>query len=165
MINLSRIKDIQSEKTFGVEKMTENDPKIKALMSMIRTSQYIQDRLKSDLSVYHLNFTEYMVLELLFKEGDQPIQYIGRKLLLASSSITYVIDKLEKKGYVRRVPSSTDRRVIYIQMTNQGKQIREDISPNYVSSVRYLFEDYSVEELAQLTQFLDKIKGQPAVKK
>lgn len=165
MVNLSRIKDIQSEKTFGVEKMTENDPKIKALMSMIRTSQYIQDRLKSDLSVYHLNFTEYMVLELLFKEGDQPIQYIGRKLLLASSSITYVIDKLEKKGYVSRVPSSTDRRVIYIQMTNQGKQIREDISPNYVSSVRYLFEDYSVEELAQLTQFLDKIKGQPAVKK
>ena len=43
------------------------------------------------------------MLELLFHKGDQPLQQIGGKILLASGSMTYVIDKLEKKEYIKRV--------------------------------------------------------------
>ncbi len=44
-----------------------------------------------------MNPTDFSVLELLFHRGRQPIQLIGKKVLITSSSITYVIDKLEKK--------------------------------------------------------------------
>lgn len=44
-----------------------------------------------------LNPTEFAVLELLYHKGRQPLQQIGNKILLASGSITYVIDKLEKE--------------------------------------------------------------------
>lgn len=45
-----------------------------------------------------LNPTEFAVLELLYHKGRQPLQQIGNKILLASGSITYVIDKLEKEA-------------------------------------------------------------------
>lgn len=45
-----------------------------------------------------LNQTEFAVLELLYHKGRQPLQHIGNKILLASGSITYVVDKLEKEG-------------------------------------------------------------------
>lgn len=44
-----------------------------------------------------LNPTEFAVLELLYHKGKQPLQQIGNKILLASGSITYVVDKLEKE--------------------------------------------------------------------
>ncbi|RKJ23881.1 MarR family transcriptional regulator, partial [Butyricicoccus sp. 1XD8-22] len=57
-----------------------------------------------------LNPTEFAVLELLYHKGKQPLQQIGNKILLASGSITYVVDKLEKRGYLNRVSCPTDRR-------------------------------------------------------
>lgn len=70
---------------------------LKALVVLMRASQSVQDVLRKDIKVYGLNTTEFAVLELLYHKGDQPIQHIGKKILLSSGSITYVVDKLEKK--------------------------------------------------------------------
>ena len=56
-----------------------------------------------------LNPTEFAVLELLYHKGRQPLQQIGNKILLASGSITYVIDKLEKRGYLQRLALLQDQ--------------------------------------------------------
>ena len=52
-----------------------------------------------------LNPTEFAVLELLYHKGRQPLQQIGNKILLASGSITYVIDKLEKRLLITSILS------------------------------------------------------------
>ncbi len=49
------------------------------------------------------------------------MQNIGQKLLLANSSMTYVIEKLHQKDYVKRVHDPKDRRTIYIYLTLNGK--------------------------------------------
>ena len=51
-----------------------------------------------------MNPTEFAVLELLYHKGNQPLQQIGDKILLASGSITYVVDKLEKKNFSSEKP-------------------------------------------------------------
>lgn len=66
-----------------------------------------------------MNPTEFAVLELLYHKGQQPLQQIGGKILLASGSITYVVDKLEKKGFLERVACPNDRRVTYAAITTQ----------------------------------------------
>ena len=71
---------------------------LKTLIVFMRASQAVQDILKNDMEKYGVNLTEFAVLELLYHKGDQPIQHIGKKILLASSSITYVVDKLEKRN-------------------------------------------------------------------
>ena len=70
--------------------------KLNAVSVILRASQSIQDVIRKDAARYELNPTEFAVLELLYHQGDQPIQMIGKKVLFLSS-ITYVVDKLEQK--------------------------------------------------------------------
>lgn len=70
---------------------------LKALTVMLRATQSVEDVLRKDMQKRNMNMTEFAVLELLFHKGEQPIQKIGDKILITSGSITYVVDKLEKK--------------------------------------------------------------------
>lgn len=78
--------------------MMQINNNLKALTVLLRASQSVQDVVRKDMQQYGLNQTEFAVLELLYHKGEQPIQHIGKKILIASSSITYVVDKLEKKS-------------------------------------------------------------------
>jgi len=58
---------------------------LKLLVVMLRAAQTVEDLVKKDMRTYGINPTEFAVLELLYSKGDQPIQKIGEKILLASS--------------------------------------------------------------------------------
>lgn len=78
--------------------MSQYDKQLKAFTVLNRATIAVQEVAKKDVQESDLNLTEFAVLELLYHKGNQPIQMIGKKVLIASSSITYVIDKLEKRA-------------------------------------------------------------------
>lgn len=125
---------------------------LKAMMTMLRAAQHVSEFSRQNVKTYGLNITEFAVLELLYHKGDQPIQMIGKKILIASSSITYVVDKLEKKGYVERIDCPTDRRVIYASLTENGRALIERIFPQHAEAITQLFEGMDEQ---QLQQFID----------
>lgn len=130
---------------------------LKALVVLMRASQTVQDIVKQDMGKYGVNPTEFAVLELLYHKGDQPIQHIGKKILLASSSITYVVDKLEKKGYVERRACPKDRRVTYAVITDKGTAFIEEAFPQHEKTIETIFEHLSKEELTTTIELLKKI--------
>lgn len=103
---------------------------LKAVTVILRASQAILEVIRKDVAKYGLNTTEFSVLELLYHKGDQPIQTIGKSVLISSSSITYVVDKLEQKKYVVRKGCQEDRRVIYATLTNTGRRFMDEIFHN-----------------------------------
>ncbi|MEJ9210878.1 MarR family transcriptional regulator [Bacillus smithii] len=104
-----------------------------------------------------LNPTEFGVLELLYHKGPQPLQQIGSKILLASGSITYVVDKLEKKGLVERVACPTDRRVTYAAITEKGRAVIEEIFPKHAENIHTLMSVLDDEEKETAIRLLKKI--------
>ena len=84
---------------------------LKAWVVLARTMDAISDRVKEDLRRHQLNSTEFGVLSVLYKRGDTPLQQIGDQILITSGSVTYVIDKLEKRGLIERIACPSDRRV------------------------------------------------------
>ena len=96
----------------------EEDLSLKVFIVLSRALQSIKKRVEEDIKCLGLNPTEFSVLELIYSKGDQPIQKIGEKVLIASSSITYVVDKLEKKKLIERKPCHKDRRITYAAITN-----------------------------------------------
>lgn len=104
-----------------------------------------------------LNPTEFAVLELLFHKGRQPLQQIGNKILLASGSITYVIDKLEKRGYLDRVSCPSDRRVTYAEISEKGSQFMEELFPLHEQHLHELLNALSVEEKDTAINLLKKL--------
>ncbi|MEK5233573.1 MarR family transcriptional regulator [Lysinibacillus sp. FSL K6-0232] len=143
--------------------MKEDNRNLKAFTVLFRAYQAIQDATKKDLLQYDLNPTEFSVLEFLYHHGEQPVQVIGKKILIASSSITYVIDKLEHKGYVLRKACPKDRRVTYILLTPEGYTLMEETFPKHEQKINEIFKVLEPQELDTMILSLKKV-GKNAIK-
>lgn len=104
-----------------------------------------------------INPTEFAVLELLYHKGRQPLQKIGTKILLASGSITYVVDKLEKRGLIKRVSCPSDRRVTYAEITEEGAAFMEKIFPEHEKNLHELMNALTPEEKDTAIELLKKL--------
>ncbi|MCG7408560.1 MarR family transcriptional regulator [Paenibacillus sp. ACRRX] len=103
------------------------------------------------------NPTDFAVLEMLYHKGPQPIQQIGSKLLLQSGNVTYVIDKLERNGYLERHPSAKDRRVIFAELTADGRDMMERIFPRQAVMLRRALSGLTLDEKQQAISLLKKL--------
>lgn len=135
----------------------QEDLSLKLFIVLSRAMQTIAKRVEEDIKNYGLNTTEFAVLELLYHKGSQPIQKIGEKVLLASSSITYVVDKLEKKQLLIRKPCSEDRRVTYAVITEKGQEFMAEIFPKHKEAIHKIFAGINDEEKAKLIEQLKRL--------
>lgn len=142
--------------------MNREQEALRVLTIILRASGSVTNMLKKDMRSYGVNPTEFMVLEVLYSLGEQPIQVIGNKVLLASSSITYVIDQLEKKGIVVRTQNEEDRRVTLVSLTDEGHKLMDEIFPQHTEVIKVLFDGLSDDELIDLGELL-KVVGYKAV--
>lgn len=130
---------------------------LKLFVVLNRALQSIQKKVVKDIKRYGLNLTEFAVLELLYNKGEQPIQKIGKKVLLASSSITYVVDRLEEKKFIKRRACPNDRRVIYAHLTDEGKELMEKTFPEHEEAISKIFGGLTIEEKKELIHQLKKL--------
>ncbi|WCK56704.1 MarR family transcriptional regulator [Aneurinibacillus sp. Ricciae_BoGa-3] len=137
--------------------LNETGLSLKLFIVLSRANRAVVDRVTEDIRSYELNPTEFAVLELLYHKGDQPIQHIGKKVLLASGSITYVVDKLEAKKLLERKPCPTDRRVTYAAITEKGKDLMAGIFPKHEKAIQEIFQGLDPEEKQTLITLLKKL--------
>lgn len=130
---------------------------LKLFVVLSRAFEAIQKEVAKDIRSYGLNPTEFAVLELLYNKGEQPIQKIGEKVLLASSSITYVVDKLEDKSYLVRQACAKDRRVTYAVITDEGKALMDEIFPEHKNSLKNIFAGLTPDEKVEVIALLKKL--------
>jgi MarR family transcriptional regulator, 2-MHQ and catechol-resistance regulon repressor len=130
-----------------------------SFLLLMQTSKAIQERIRDEMSKYNLSITEFSVLEVLFYQGKQTIQQIGNRILISSGSMTYVIDKLEQKGIIKRNDCREDRRVIHITLTAEGMEMLENIMPKYQDMVDSIFGDLTDDESKMLVNSLKKVSN------
>lgn len=141
----------------GGNTLDQQNNRLKAFTVLLKASQTVQEASKKDHVKQGLNPTEFAVLELLYHKGDQPIQAIGKRILIASSSITYVVDKLVEKNLVQRSACPTDRRVTYAVITDEGKNLMDNIFPLHVKKIEEIFSVLTEEEVINLIDSLKKV--------
>ena len=129
----------------------------KAIIGIMRASNLLVGDLKKTLKNYPINATEFSVMEFLYSKGEKSIQEIRDRILLASGSATYVVDNLEKKGYIMRNVSQKDKRVTYIRLTEEGMKLIDDIFPIHKKNTKRIFEKINDKELVILKEILKKI--------
>ncbi|WP_174733722.1 MarR family transcriptional regulator [Mesobacillus harenae] len=130
---------------------------LKLFIVLSRAYRAINEQVNKVIQQNGLNPTEFAVLELLYHKGDQPLQQIGGKILLASGSITYVVDKLEQKDFLERVACPKDRRVTYAQITEKGKKLIEAIFPEHEGRIHEIMSVLEQEEQQEAIRLLKKL--------
>ncbi|TVY11416.1 MarR family winged helix-turn-helix transcriptional regulator [Paenibacillus cremeus] len=126
-------------------------------IALSRASEWVNAHGDRDIRRHGLNRTEFGVLELLYHKGPQPIQQIGSKVLMSSGNITYVVDKLVKKDYVVRNTSAEDRRLIFAEITEQGKRFIEDVFPSHTKIIEQAVAGLTHDEQRVASALLKKL--------
>jgi MarR family transcriptional regulator, 2-MHQ and catechol-resistance regulon repressor len=125
---------------------------------LMQTSKGIQESLRLEMSKNNLSITEFSVLEVLYHKGKQNIQQIGQSILISSGSMTYVIDRLEKKGLIFRSACPDDRRAIHVALTDDGNNFMKDIMPKHHQWVENVFSSLNTEESEIFVNLLKKVR-------
>jgi len=77
------------------------------------------------LNELDLTYTQYIVMMYFWEMEKSNVKEIGKTLLLDSGTLTPLLKKLEKKGYITRVRSTIDERNLDVEITEKGKELKE----------------------------------------
>ena len=119
------------------------------------------DRIRGSIEEHDLSLTQFGVLEVLFSKGPLLVGEVASRVLLTSGSITYVVDKLVECGLVVRRPCTEDRRALYVELTNKGRELIAGIFPQHAEAVRQAMDGLTPEE-QQIASALLKRLGRHA---
>ena len=132
---------------------------LKLVIAMARTYNDLFFQIEKNVQEFGLNISEFGVLEMLYHKGDQPVQKVAEKILVTSGTITYVINKLEKKELVVRRKCDKDKRVYYVSLTEKGNDFIANIFPKHRDFIDNLFKDLNEEDKKQLFESLIQLRG------
>ena len=106
-----------------------------------------------------ITYTQYIVLLCLWEKDDIFVKELGERLYLDSGTLSPLLEKLETKGLVQKVPGDKDKRYAKVRLTSLGKAMEEQAKavPSLIAPCRNL----TVEEAQQLYILLYKVlKGE-----
>ena len=144
--------------------MSDRNSALKLLVVLSKTYKNVMAMAATDIRRYGVSQVEFSILELLFHKGRTPLQKIGDKILMTSGSITYTVDKLEKRGLVTRINCLDDRRVTYAELTNEGRALLDRIFPQHGVAIEEIMGVLTPDEQIQAIELLKKLGHATQVK-
>lgn len=87
----------------------------------------------------NLSMPEFLALEKVAETPDCPVQDIGRQLGFTKSGATRVVNRLEKKGYVRKIKSEQDGRFCCVAITGTGEEMLRSADAGYIQKLERMF--------------------------
>lgn len=112
------------------------------LHEYLQASRQISEKFRVYYGKLNLTYPQSIVLAILEADGPMPISALAEAAGSANSTISGVVDRLEKMDLVQRIRSDTDRRVIYVSTTerfrSQFKQMKSSACGQFDQALRSL---------------------------
>ena len=129
------------------------------LMCYLRVTQHLSQQFRSLFGRLNLTFPQALVLTVLGEDGPLPISALAERTGSANSTVSGIVDRLEKLDLARRERSEADRRVIYVTATDKYKELRRKAETNvsgYFSSLMDSMEPGDRELVFSALEKLDE---------
>ncbi len=104
-----------------------------------------------------LQLSDFAILEVLLHKGPLPVNTIGEKVLLTSGSMTAAVNRLENKGFVRRIQDPLDGRSFFVHLTRPGRALIGKAYERNQNNLESVAGVLSPEERGELVRLLKKI--------
>jgi len=130
---------------------------LKTWVKLARSFNTINKVVNEEINTYGVTPSQFGVLEALYHLGDMPIGKLGEKILVTGGNMTVILDNLEKQGYIERIKSPTDRRSLFIKLTEKGKNLIDQVFPGHKLFVAEIISVLTEEEQIVLGSLLKKL--------
>lgn len=131
-------------------------------MQVIRTLKQIMVSMKKSLEGQYkdMNITgpQGMVVGTLAHCGEMKISDLSERLQLSNSTVSGILDRLEKQNLIERVRSKEDRRVVYIRLTSEIKKIAEQRFKDIEKNIEIKMSKATPEEIDKILEGLNILK-------
>ena len=104
-----------------------------------------------------MNRTDMRCIDLIDQAGGMTAGELAKAAGLTTGAVTAVVDRLEKAGMATRVPDPADRRRVRIEVTPKLWELTGPLMTPFLEESQAILDDYSTEELARFTDFLQRV--------
>ena len=129
-------------------------------MNLVLIAGLLEKHIASLLQPFSLSPATGLVLSIL-ADSEIPLSpnNIADRLIISRASVTSLLDSLEKRGFVKRQPHLSDRRMLLVELTNSGRQVANQFRPIVHQHQKVWLKALNEKEQEQLIQLLQRLQA------
>lgn len=135
---------------------------LKLWVVLARSHDALVQVLKADIERHDLTLAEFAVLEALYSKGPLLLGEIQRRVLVSSGGMTFLVDRLAKRGLAERRACPADRRARYAALTARGEKLMRSIFPAHAAAIQGAMTGLSQAEQRVATALLRSLGKEAA---
>lgn len=146
--------------------MKEHDLSQQVCYSFYQVNKLFNQFYMKNLQEFDLTYTQYLSLVVLWKSSPLSLNKLGNELDLASNTLTPLLKRLEEKEYIKRYKPENDKRQLYVELTEKGKNLEHILENKLLSCFRQIdnlnyetsknFVELNNELANNIKKYLDK---------
>lgn len=137
---------------------TEENERYQALLQVLRTAETLWNCSRIFFARWQLSPSQFNLLNLLAAPPHSASQTdLSRKLLTHRSNVTGLIDRLEKRGLLRRSDDPGDRRAYRVRLTPRGEKLLQEILPHYLQAATEVWQRTPLPEVRSVLNSLERL--------
>jgi DNA-binding MarR family transcriptional regulator len=140
------------------EKSTRQEPDLDAILEAMVYLYAESRRVTREVAdEFGLTGSQLVVLKMLEPKGRVSLSELSERIRAKNSTVTGIIDRMERDGLVLRKRSEEDRRVVYLELTPDGKKLASTATTDPMQLFRALLEDLPSRDAAELERIMTKM--------
>jgi DNA-binding MarR family transcriptional regulator len=147
----------------GIERMMNTDTTVyQSWVSISQAAVALERAVEARMRPWSLSYPQIGALYVLAQHDAQRMTDLARFLLQQTQTTTDLIDRLEARGYVRRIRHETDRRVVLVDLTDAGRAVLQEVDAHLKELQTTIFSTLEQSDLLQAVKTVCSIRDSAA---
>ena len=117
----------------------------------------IFEKILSEKNIDAFNGAQGRILYVLWQEDGIPIRALSDRCGLAITSLTTMLERMEKQGLITRLQDTKDKRKTLLYMTDKAHELKQDYDSVSLRMGQIYYQGFSEEEIVRFEGYLDSI--------
>ena len=134
-----------------------SDPSKQLCFKLGRVVRKVQQYYEARLSPFGITVSQFFVLDALWSSDGITIGELGEKVALDTSTLTGILDRLERNGLAERHQNPVDRRSILVTLTDHARELEVQMMPIVDELDVSLRHPFSAADMSVFERLLDSV--------
>jgi MarR family transcriptional regulator, lower aerobic nicotinate degradation pathway regulator len=136
--------------------VSSNTGELSAVDGLVQLSFLIQNSLSRLAGQHGVSLIQTRLLGIL-RDRTPSMNELAKLLELDKSSVTGLIDRAERRGFVERIPSEEDRRAVVVRLTKEGRSLVSKVGANFATEVSQMLDLLPAKDAAVLSRVISRL--------
>ena len=136
------------------------DIDLNLFVSLLTLGDTFNKQVAESLTVHKISKPQFDVLYVISRSATkrETLTSLVQEHAFSKSNVSSILTRLEKRGLIRRVKDEHDKRITWLETTEQGEDFLAQIIPSYVKKIKDLLQAIPEEEKQKFFKYSENIR-------